>query len=503
MINYKKLQNGSDVRGIAMEGVIGEQINLTPAIACDIAASFGRWLMNRTNQKAQDLVVSIGRDSRLTGESIAQGVAQGLTGMGIGVADCGMASTPAMFMSTVLDGFDCHGGIMITASHLPFNRNGLKFFVTTGGLEHEDIDDILADCKGETLVSNQSLITNTNLMDAYCDHLRQVIIKGVNSTTQYEKPLTGFKIAVDAGNGAGGFFASKVLEPLGADTTGSLYLDPDGNFPNHIPNPENKEAMEAICGTVISNGCDLGVIFDTDVDRAGAVDDKGNELSRNKLIAVMASIVAEDAPGSVIVTDSVTSAQLKDFIENELHCVHHRFMRGYKNVINESVRLNQSGKESLLAMETSGHGALKENYFLDDGAYLSAKIIIKAVRLRSEGSSLGSLLAKLEEPKEAKEFRIKINCDDFKSYGNKVLADLIVLSGTNPSWDEAPDNHEGYRATVLPHDGWFLLRMSLHDPQMPLNIESNQQGGVNAIAKELHTFLSQYDLLDLSSFGTL
>ena len=175
-------------------------------------------------------------------------------------------------------------------------------------------------------------------------------------------------------------------------------------------------------------------------------------------------------------------------------------MRGYKNVINESVRLNKEGKESLLAMETSGHGALKENYFLDDGAYLSAKIIIKAVRLVAEGSSLDSLLAKLEEPKEAGEFRIKIKCDDFKTYGKKVLADLKELADNSPQWIVAPDNHEGYRATVSQYDGWFLLRMSLHDPQMPLNIESNEQGGVKAIAKEMLSFLGKYDCLDLSTF---
>ena len=147
--------------------------------------------------------------------------------------------------------------------------------------------------------------------------LRQRIITGVNGG---ERPLAGLKIAVDAGNGAGGFYATRVLAPLGADISASVYLEPDGSFPNHVPNPENKEAMESLRRAVLAGGCDLGLIFDTDVDRAGAVEADGTELGRNRLIALAAAIAAEQAPGSTIVTDSVTSDQLADFIEKKLGC---------------------------------------------------------------------------------------------------------------------------------------------------------------------------------------
>ena len=104
-------------------------------------------------------------------------------------------------------------------------------------------------------------------------------------------------IVVDAGNGAGGFFAGKVLAELGADTSGSLYLEPDGSFPNHIPNPENQAAMDAIKGAVLASRADLGIIFDTDVDRMSAVLPDGQQISRNALIAMMAAILAPDYPG--------------------------------------------------------------------------------------------------------------------------------------------------------------------------------------------------------------
>ena len=118
--------------------------------------------------------------------------------------------------------------------------------------------------------------------------------------------------------------------------------------------------MAAITEAVVENGADLGIIFDTDVDRAGAVLSDGSALNRNRLIAMMTAILLKEHPGTTIVTDSITSTGLADFITAH-GGVHHRFKRGYRNVINESIRLNAAGQDSQLAMETSGHGALKEN----------------------------------------------------------------------------------------------------------------------------------------------
>ena len=134
--------------------------------------------------------------------------------------------------------------------------------------------------------------------------------------------------------------------------------------------------MDAIRGAVLNNKADLGLIFDTDVDRMSAVFSDGQEVNRDALIAMMAAILVKDYPNSTIVTDSVTSDKLTAFLEGELHLKHHRFQRGYKNVINECKRLNEEGVVSPLAIETSGHGALKENYYLDDGAYMAVKLLI-------------------------------------------------------------------------------------------------------------------------------
>ena len=174
-----------------------------------------------------------------------------------------------------------------------------------------------------------------------------------------DKPLAGLKIVVDAGNGAGGFYAEQILAPLGADVSASQFLEPDGHFPNHQPNPENKEAMQSISRRVVESGADFGLIFDTDVDRSSAVDKNGREISRNAIVAMAAALIAVEHPGTTVVTDSITSDELTVYLEDCLGLKHLRFKRGYKNVINKSIALNKEGIDSQLAIETSGHAAYK------------------------------------------------------------------------------------------------------------------------------------------------
>ena len=341
-------------------------------------------------------------------------------------------------------------------------------------------------------------VESWSFIDEYSSFLVDYIRNKANIIPNFDKPLHGLKIIVDAGNGAGGFFASKVLNQLGADTSGSQFLDPNGNFPNHVPNPEDKDAMQSICDAVIREKADLGVIFDTDVDRSAIVDAKGNPVNRNSLIAMISAVILNEHPGSTIVTDSITSTGLTKFIEHELKGKHHRFQRGYKNVINESIRLNAIGQESWLAIETSGHAALKENYFLDDGAYLVAKLLVEMAKLNAKGATLTDLITTLEQPLESKEFRFTISESDFGNYGKLVLAELEKTVLLQEGWGVISPNYEGIRVRCTSENekGWFLLRMSLHDPVMPLNIESDIEGGVEAIAAKLELLLTHFHSLN-------
>ena len=490
---WKQFKSGTDIRGVASEGP--DPVNLTDEVVERIAGGFALWLSERIQKES--LSVAVGHDSRISAPRISAAVIRALTGCGVHVLDCGLASTPSMFMAT-LD-IPCDGAIQITASHHPYNRNGLKFFTKTGGLDAPDIEALLLYAQEEKKLNTPApgSAEKSDHMKIYSAHLRNVIKKGVNSE-DYDHPLQGFHIVVDAGNGAGGFYAYDVLEPLGANINGSQFLEPDGMFPNHVPNPENQKAMDSVCTATVMASADLGVIFDTDVDRGGAVDRQGREINRNRLVAIASAIALEGNSGGTIVTDSITSNGLKQYIETTLGGVHHRFKRGYKNVINEAIRLNNEGINCPLAIETSGHAALRENYFLDDGAYLVTKIIIKMAVLRKEGKSLESLLESLAEPKEAVEIRLPITQEAFRECGEEILACLEQYAKEH-NWKIAPDNREGLRISFGKEegDGWFLLRLSVHDPIMPLNVESDTQGGTKQIIDQLAEFLKTCDGLNL------
>lgn len=486
-MDYLKLKSGTDIRGVASEGG-GEPVTLTDETVKAIGASFLVWCEKHLGRPAAGLRIALGRDSRISGPRIMEALKEVFLGYGARCFGCGMASTPSMFLA-VLD-LPCDCSVQITASHHPFHRNGLKFFTKDGGLDAPDIEEILLGaeqglCPGQEIPGSWE---ETDHMAFYAASLRKMIREAVNAP-DFDRPLAGFHIVVDAGNGAGGFYAGEVLAPLGADTSGSQFLEPDGRFPNHIPNPENPEAMASVSRAVLASHADLGVIFDTDVDRGGAVDKEGREINRNRLVALASAIALENCPGGTVVTDSITSDGLKEYIETTLGGKHHRFKRGYKNVINEALRLNAQGVDCPLAIETSGHAAMRENHFLDDGAFLVTKLIIKAASLRREGKTLEDLLAPLKEPVEAEEVRLPILDENFRARGEKLIRDLEEYAGKQ-GWAIAPDNREGLRVSFPAGegDGWFLLRLSVHDPILPLNLESNVPGGVKQIAEKLRLF---------------
>ncbi len=483
------LQNGTDIRGVAYKDDRSDlEITLTREDVKTLVRGFATWIIDK--DKKGKIRISIGTDSRLTGPDFRQACIEALTEIGVDVVDCGMATTPAMFMSTIIDGYKCDGAIMFTASHMPYVYNGLKMFTSQGCLEKTDIKDLIDICLAGNFAEDKSKgqIIEKNLIEDYAQILVDKIRAGVNSPENYERPLEGMKIVVDAGNGAGGFFADKVLARLGADTGGSQFLNPDGMFPNHIPNPENKEAMASICQATLDNKGNLGIIFDTDVDRAAIVGSDGRPINKNALIALISTIILEEHPGTTIVTDSVTSNGLAKFIKAR-GGIHHRFKRGYKNVINEAIRLNEEGQESHLAIETSGHAAIKENYFLDDGAYLISKILVKAAQLYRESQDIGKLIGDLDEALEDKEVRLKIEDKDFRAYANNIIDSLSEKVKTIDGWTQVSENYEGIRVDCRDEKGWFLMRSSLHEPLLVINFESNIQGGCDMIYERLSALI--------------
>lgn len=486
-----KLKSGTDIRGTAVE-TQNEKIQLTDEVVGCVCTAFARWYKNKFG--CADFSIAVGHDSRISAQRIKKAAVSAFCSEGAVVYDCGLCATPAMFMAVVSD-IKASASLEITASHHPYQKNGLKFFTPNGGLEGAEVSEILELAYDIEAGNQNGKVIEYDFMSVYAAHLRNIIIDGVKCG---EKPLSGLKISVDAGNGAGGFYAEKVLGPLGADVSGSRFLEPDGMFPNHIPNPENSYAMDCAKQMVIDSNADFGVIFDTDVDRMGCISSDGAEINRNRLVALASVIALRGNGGGTIVTDSLTSDGLREFIENKLGGKQLRFRRGYKNVINKAAELNSAGINAPLAIETSGHAALRENYFLDDGAYLAAKIIVLLAEMKRKGGSIDSLISDLEEPAESVEIRLSINRQDFREYGERVIAFIKENAEKENGWQLEKENYEGVRINFS--TGWLLLRLSVHDPILPLNIESSAPEACRENAARIRRMLSDFDALDLSGF---
>lgn len=489
---FSKIKNGSDIRGIASK----DNIELTNEVVEKIAKSFVLWIANTYKLEFKDITVAIGHDSRISAQRLKNVFINTIRDMGVNVYDCFLATTPAMFMAVSI--LKCTACVQITASHLPGEKNGFKFFTSKGCLNSDDIEEILSvaqDQKLHFVSSKQGSVREINIMKHYSEKLIKLIKE--NSDSNNDKPLKNLKIIVDAGNGAGGFFAKDVLEVLGADISASIGLEPDGTFPIHIPNPENKEVLKTICKLTKENNADMGIVFDTDVDRVAIVDSFGNLLSGTKLIALVSYFILKQHPKSVIVTDSMTYDSLRKFIESNSG-LQFRYKRGYSNVINMAKRINEKGGNCQVAIETSGHCAFKENNFMDDGAYLACKIIIEALKIKNMSKTFNDLISGLEMPIEELNFRLNLK---FDADINKVIKDLKSYAKSSKIVKFDEENVDGVRIIFSERHqrGVLLIRESLHEPKLIVYMESYSFGGIKAIHSFAKSFLKKYDFIDISN----
>lgn len=480
MNDYMPLKSGTDIRGTA----IGDNPNLTEKAVYDLTKGF---VMFTGKTK-----IAVGHDSRISAETLKRAVVKALEDCGCDYYDCGLTSTPAMFMSTFFAEMRCGGAIMLTASHHPYDKNGMKFFTPKGGLDGGELTEVIKNASKDMNSSVKGKKLDCDLMGLY----KKYLVGKIREFTGSEKPLEKMKIAVDAGNGSGGFFA-EVLKECGADVSASQFLEPDGHFPNHIPNPEDEGAMKSLSSRVKDCRCDLGVIFDTDADRAAIVTSDGKEINRNRLIALMSAMVLREQQGATIVTDSVTSSGLTRFITSR-GGVHLRFKRGYRNVIDKAMELEKCGISAPLAIETSGHGALKENFFLDDGAYMAVKLISLAAVLARKGKELTDMISDLQEPESEAVFRVKLTCENWRELGETIIEDMREYGKRR--YEVHDDDYEGVR--VYLGSDWFMLRQSVHDPVIVINLEGAEET-VLVMRNIIYDFLCDYDGLDESDIEKL
>mmetsp|Transcript_23158 Transcript_23158/g.35123 ORF Transcript_23158/g.35123 Transcript_23158/m.35123 type:complete len:619 (-) Transcript_23158:43-1899(-) len=506
--SISSLANGSDIRGkfldhprvgsmasvahvIKGEGGGGDL--LTPLATYCMGQAFGSLVKqivyeNQTERKDSTITICIGTDPRNHGPILADAFCRGcMEESNVKVLYTGLASTPAMAHACRSSGgFD--GSVMVTASHLPKEKNGLKFYVRgQGGFTKEQVQQLLGlTTKKINEWQNLGIVPTTSGGGAVCSYERVDILTGYAESLKDAlckecrgegSVLSGLKIVLNTGHGSGGFFAS-VLQDLGAQVT-AMHQEPNGDFPQGwVPNPENPAMVESTLKACEDVQADIGVMFDTDADRAGFVlpDGTGNyqPLNRNRLIALLSVIFAESNPGCTIVTDSVTSEGLAWFLEKTLALHHYRYIKGYANVINKAKEL---GPKAEMAIETSGHCAMKENDYLDDGTYTAVKVIGLLAR-NNKHSSLLNLIEDLSEMPIEHELRFQVKDESLKT--TKSVFDQLcqqvlkhIKDNKINDWVVDEENMEGLRIRIGGKSGAFLmLRQSLHDPVLSLQVES-------------------------------
>ncbi len=203
-MDWIKLKSGSDIRGVA----VGEKAVITPAVCCAMGMAFARYIAETKNKPVSQVTVSIGRDSRISGPELLRSTAEGISRAGATVLDFGMCTTPAMYMSIITPGYQPDGAIMITASHHPYDKNGMKFFLEDGGIEAEVVETLLqmaSQLNPEDFAISGTIVEKP-FLTTYMGLLADRICKGLD--TDIAKPLLGLHVVVDAGNGAAGSMLS-------------------------------------------------------------------------------------------------------------------------------------------------------------------------------------------------------------------------------------------------------------------------------------------------------
>lgn len=504
----QKNGNGFDIRGEVIKNENDVTFWLSDEKAYYIGYGFARYIAKVCNNK-DNIRIGVGRDTRNSGLRISSYFRAGIEDAGYKAYDVGIASTPAMFCSCssdynvdneIITPWPFDGSVSITASHLPAKYNGFKFFTKdcSVGIGSEGITQLIEEITDENIKNLQprasDSVSNWNYSDNYSAFLKKTI-RRLHPYGQSDRPLKGLKIVVNPGHGVG-YFLPKLLSDLGADTSGSIHLNIDEDNPKHVANPEDKMAINFTRDAVMLSSADIGICLDTDGDRAGIVDADGRVLNRNGFIAIISKIAIK-SKGDIIVSDSSTSTGLTKYIES-LGGKLIRYKKGYRYVIGLASETNGC----VAGFEASGHGGFKDHNWIDDGIYSAIRVLIElhTLRLTTPKASISDIIKGFTEPNESYEIRLNMltgTSFDSRDYATKrSCEELRKVVKKISSWCEESVNHEGLRIMINHNqlnEGWLMIRASLHEPILSLQLESEIKGGSKEI---LQLLLNGFDNLE-------
>jgi phosphomannomutase len=334
-----------------IRGLYGDEMSEADAVL--IGAAFCRVLAELVDKKPADLSIGLGRDMRLTAPAMASALTEGMLGEGAEVLDAGQIGTEMLYFLVGDEGLD--GGAMVTASHNPSAYTGIKL-VREGALA----------LSGDSGIGQIEKLVYSGLEPG---DPANGSLETVDIWEPFRRRVCGFvdvdairplKVAVDGGNGMAGPMVGPILRNLGLDLT-ELYFTPDGNFPDHEPNPLLEENRELISRTVVETGSDLGIAWDGDADRCFFIDETGTFCDGDFLCALLARSLIEDDPGATVIYDPRSSRAVRDTVfeaggRSALSRVGHAF---FKKRMRE--------EDAVFGGEVSGHYYFRDFFSADSG----------------------------------------------------------------------------------------------------------------------------------------
>jgi|TARA_B110000263_G_C15289968_1_gene502732 phosphomannomutase/phosphoglucomutase len=439
-----------------IRGIVGEDLDAEVTEA--VGRAFGSRV--RLDSSLRSPTVAVGYDNRLTSPSLADGLIAGIRSAGVDVVDVGTVPTPVLYWSEVTLGADA--GVQITGSHNPPEWNGIKMTHGGSSLYGDAIQDLLRSINESDFTSGSGGYERVAVLDRYVDDIA--------GRFNLERPM---RVAVDCGNGTGSILAVRLLEAIGVEVT-PLFCESDPTFPNHHPDPTVDDNLIDLIRSVESGNHDLGVAFDGDADRIGAIDDQGQIIRGDILLLLFGlDLLKKRGPGQKLIFDVKCSQVLPELFE-KAGGEPIMWQTGHSLIKN---KMRETG--ALLAGELSGHIMIADDYLgFDDALYNACRLIEIISR---SGRTLSEMVSDFPEYRSTPEIRIDVTEDQKWTVVSEALVyfkekyDVISVDGVR----------------ILFGDGWALLRTSNTQPVIVARFEARSESRLMEIRTEIAEWLTQ------------
>lgn len=439
-----------------IRGVVG------PDVTAEVAEGIGRAFASLARRRLgkDQPVLALGRDNRLTSEELAAGVRRGMVAAGAKVVDVGLVPTPAH--SFAVSHWKLDGGLQVTGSHNPPQYNGFKMTLGGRSIFGDSIQEIRRMIEQQDFESGAGEVENCEVLDEY--------VRVLSSKFDIQRPI---KIVVDCGNGTGSIVAVRLVEALGPNVTViPLFCESDGTFPNHHPDPVVDKNLVDIIAAVKEHGADLGVAFDGDADRIGAIDDRGEIVRGDTLLLLYGmDLLQRHGAGQKLVFDVKCSQQLPEVFEGA----------GGVAIMNATghslIKERMKQEHALLAGELSGHIMFGDNYYGFDDALYGALLLIDIVA--RSGRPLSAWLDEFPHFVSTAELRYPAT--------EETKFEIVGRATEHFRRDHEVIDVDGAR--VLFGDGWGLIRASNTEPVLVARYEAKTPERLAEIRGEMEGWL--------------